>query len=227
MKKIANILMVIVIIAGLFVWQFIWFKVPAQSVMKVNALLNDKVSFIENCSQESKHHFQLHKKTRLYETGKEFQMTNNFYAAKRSEKVLDNTFEFTVLFPEKTIAPQDTARIFNQIRAHAYIAMTQASNIIGDDFYGTEFEFRHYSYPMLFKHYLNEKASGSLPNLYFINVDISRVDYKNGKNELIIKIQELFLKCKMFSNTSKVITISNNNEQMNNLCNKFYYDLYD
>lgn len=114
---------------------------------------------------------------KVYTAGMNFKLQDYFYARQNKEKYLNNSFSFSVMFPEDHICATDTAFLFNQIRAHAYICMQKASDLINNDFY-----YGDSSYPKVFEKLLNQDKNDLLKNLYFTDVRISKIAYEKKHN---------------------------------------------
>jgi len=144
----------IFLIAGFLFYKYFIIIVPKNSIVSVSGY--NQYFFIET-GQEKILKIAFHTSIRKYEIGKKFSFSGvHVYTPNRTEKVLKNDFHFSVLFPFQETAASDTSLLFNRIRAHAYLALQQASLKISNNFYSVDpQQFKDYSYPSLFQHFLN------------------------------------------------------------------------
>ena len=219
MKKIATFSVLLILFSLGFCYIFVMINVPANSVVRVEDFFG-KQFFLENSGDYAKTFHQLHKNTHLLEVGKTFAFLNvNVIAPNRSEKVLVDDFHFQVLFPDQYIAAHDTSWVYGKIRAHAYVMLQKASAIIGNDYYSLEEEFAGYSYPDLFKHFLNSSDDSYLAGLHFTGVKISRIDYETGKS--LDEASSFFQTCLTFIMVGNTMNNFGYQEELDSLCNGF------
>ncbi|MBI2633490.1 MAG: hypothetical protein HYW78_03880 [Parcubacteria group bacterium] len=206
-----------VLFAAFITIQFFKITFPPYGVKKVtmysfkeNNFLAKQDTFLVNATDKNKTIYFFHTRAVDQNTAKMFVMKKVYTYAQSIGQVLENDIIFIVSFPSATISSKDTLELFTKIRAFALLALQQASNEIGSDFYSItvrQVEDR-ISYSELFERYLNAKDIRSkdrdLNDIYFSDVSIGKINY-NGKSReetmgIILEIKKLLIQIKMLDN---------------------------
>ena len=211
---------VIMIIVLVVFCKFYLIKIPAYSVVKVQPF-NGEDYYIE-AGESNRYTVARHKDVSILSTAKLFSFSEvSFYAGHRMEKTLNNHYCFVVFFPENNIAARDTSLLFNQIRAHGFVSLQKASEYIGDNFYSTNEKYKNYSYPELFKCFLNEIKNSGLNGLYFADVGVTKILY-NGRSEL--NVRNFLMACQTFLVMTSTFEEFGQRERSDSACRQFSAD---